>query len=124
MEPEFIEAVVKYLEGQAVGTKGIDLFAGGLPPKPTDAVAVMGSGGVASGGDPIRRPSFQVVVRGEDRQMVLGKGRDVYEALKNAWNVLEGYRGRIEATNEPGAIGLDSAENYQQFLNFKTSITP
>lgn len=119
-----IQDVAAYLASEGHGTVGRDIFVGTLPTKPIDAVAVLLSGGPADGGDPIRRPMFQILIRNRSEQQITLKGEQLYLALKNKWNVLTEHNGRIQATNEPGPIGKDPGDVPVMSLNFEMSLTP
>ncbi len=122
-----IDDIAAYLEAQAIGTVGTDIFKGQLPDEPglDNVIAVFERGGTAPSMDiPTKSPSFQVIVRNKD----YAAGRDKLEAVRTALHrqynvqlVTSGvYFYRIVATSEGGSIGRDAGNRDEFSINFST----
>lgn len=115
---ELVEDIAQYLAAQGVGVVGADIFLKRMPATPISCVSIYDSGGLVERGNPLNRPTFQVLIRGTDHLVLLPKVRSVYSLLHNQWNVLAERYGRILAEALPGAYYLDEADYAIYPLNF------
>lgn len=115
---ELVEDIAQYLAAQGVGVVGVDIFLKRMPAAPISCVSIYDSGGSIERGDPLNRPTFQVLIRGAEHMVLLPKVRNVFSLLHNKWNVLAERYGRILAEALSGAYYLDEASNVIYPLNF------
>ena len=116
--------VAQYLETQGVGTVASNIFKGSLADKPTKAVAVLLSGGPRLRGDPIHRPSMQILVRDPAFDVGLVRAQDIYSLLDHTADKLTSIRGRCLAVTEPGSYYRDANSNYIFPMNYTWYLNP
>lgn len=121
---ELVEEVATALQTLGVGTLSVDLFHGRMPNEPVNVVLVIGEVGTATIGDPIDRPSFMVIVRGNSTKDVLEKSSTIRALLHNSWNILPVRKGRISALGYTSSIYYDEAKNMLTSLSFTSSLAP
>src|SRR5262249_57439750 len=59
-----------FFEAQALGTVGKDIFLLSMPKSPLQCIAILIPGGPHPRGDPLPRPSLQLLVRGRSDQIM------------------------------------------------------
>ena len=112
-----------YLEDNGIGTRGTDLWEQQMPETPTNATAVVMTGGPILPEDPTRRISFQVLHRNKHAGTGLRKAKEINNLLDNQWNVLGCFPGRITAVSEVGASFKDDSGNSVFPMNFSLTST-
>lgn len=126
-----LDEVGTFLQQNAEGTLGTDLFLFEMPPESPDvAVAVIETGGLAPEfihSNPTRqtyeRPTFQVVARDPNPKTARTKAENIYKLLGSVVNTsLSGTRYlRIFPTQSPFRLGRDENDraliacNYEAF---------
>lgn len=115
--------LVAYLEANAVGTFGVDLFINNMPETPSVATVVVLTGGTVAVGDPTRRPSFQIQHRTTHVESGLPKSVQINNLFDNRWNVIKTFPGRTVAVSEAGASFKDRSGLSVFPLNFAFTST-
>lgn len=118
------EDVAAYLQDLELGTLGLNMFLGQLPATPNTAMSIMPNGGAVIIGDPVRHPSFQILVRDVNQKDVMVTARAVHQALHNTWGLLTEHKCRIKAVAEAGNVFLDPASLSMVSLNFDVDLVP
>ncbi|MDQ6989197.1 MAG: minor capsid protein [Mariprofundaceae bacterium] len=113
-----------HLQTSGIGTLGVDVFLYQLPHQPTEAVAVIPTGGprLAADLNAIKRVQFQVLIRADSITSGMQKAEKVFSALDNQANVLANNPGRIFGDHEPGVHFRDANNRVVFSLNFTTTL--
>lgn len=122
-----LDELGSYLQAQALGTLGTDLFTGLLPDSPDAAVAILEYGGVApvhalgGGNAKWERPRVQVVVRATTYSAARTKIETIYKLLhKLTDTVLTGVRYLvIDAVQSPFFLERDANNRVKLAVNFQ-----
>lgn len=120
-----IKDIALYLETQALGTLGTDLFYGNVPGKMEAGIVVLDTGGPQPDPDiPTKNPTFQVFIRAARYVTGDAKRNAVRAALHQLANTqLTGtYFYHILAVSEGGHIGQNEAGQEEFSINFQTLI--
>lgn len=116
--PSLQEAIALYLEAHGVGERSVDLWEQQMPGDPETGTVVVLTGGPIIVGDPTRRISFQVQHRNKKVGPGLQKSTQISNLLRDQWNVIPGFPGRIIAVSEAGASFKDDSGRSLFPLNF------
>jgi len=113
VEP-WLTSICSYVGKNGFGTVATDLFAPHMPEEPVTCTAVVPTGGIRSGGNPVRRRLVQIQHRRPFED--LGSGLTFIGSLSglfdDQWNKLDAdHLGRFELQSEPGRYILDGAGN-------------
>jgi hypothetical protein len=120
-----IEAIADYLETEGVATKGTDMFLAVQPDSPDNCLTIYDTGGFAPDNElPIKDPTIQVISRATDYETAKQEALDVYGELHKLANQTLGdfYIYLIEAMQEPGSIGRDSADRFEISCNYRLKV--
>lgn len=122
-----IDDVAQYLEDQAVGVQGNNIFLTYLPDDVDDCTVVRDTGGLAPDPyTPQREPTFQIYIKAPD--YVTGRNRldsirNLLHQKANVQLVNDGtYFYYILATSDGGSLGRDEANRELFSINFKCKI--
>lgn len=110
--------LAEYLETNAVGTLGQDLFIMQLPETPQTGTVVTMTGGPILSGNPTRNITFQIQHRNPSAEEGLRKATAINNLLNNQWNAVPGFPGRVESASEAGAAFKDESGNFIYPLNY------
>ena len=120
-----IDEVADYLEDQAVGTVGTDIFVGYLPESPNACIAVLDTGGMQPDPYlPTKEPTFQVFIRAtnyDNGKTKLDAVRAILHQKANLQLISAGtYHYFILALSEGGHVGRDEIGRDLFSINFQT----
>lgn len=122
-----LDEIGAYLEQNAIGKRGIDLFLSKLPASPDAAIAVIETGGtgpdyVLGQSQPTyENPSFQVIVRDKSYKSAREKAGRVWDLLARVANLPLGA-GRylqIVPVQSPFDLGPDENQREQVVANYE-----
>lgn len=122
---QLVEAIADYLGNQGIATKGIDMFLMVQPTGPVSCITIYDTGGFPPDNElPIKEPTIQIISRAEDYETAKQKALDVYDELHKLSNATFGgfHIYLIEALQEPGSIGRDSADNFEISCNYRLKV--
>ena len=122
-----LDEIGNYLQAQAVGTLGTDLFTGTLPDAPDACTGLMEYGGAApvhalgGGQAKYERPRLQVVVRATTYTAARTKIETVYKLLQALSNTtLSSVRYlSVEAVASPAFLERDANNRVKLVVNFQ-----
>ena len=120
MNVDILEQTVTFLSSLGLGTPAVSLFAQTLPTTPANCTALILTGGPDLPGDPVRRPSMQVLHRNKESYNGLTAISSLHAAMADEWNKLPWpyAAGRFVSQTEPGAYFRDSNSYFVYTLNF------
>ena len=119
-----VNDIADYLEDESVGTVGTDIFVGNLPDSPDTAICIIDTGGIQPSIDiPTKRPTFQVLIRGE----TYAAGKNLVDTIRgllhNQYNVTlvsgGNYFYSINLLAEGGHIGKNDRGLDEFSMNFQ-----
>lgn len=114
--------IAEYLQTQAIGTVGTNIFVGYLPDTPTTAIAIYDTAGRPSQIHEIDRPNFQVVVRDTSYLNAATKIQSIQALLQNLTNTtINGqFYADISNLQAPFSIGRDEEKRVEFRQNYVT----
>lgn len=114
--------IAQYINDNAIGVLGTNLFEGNLPDTPDNAIVVIETGGTQPDRDlPLRSPTFQVYIR----NVSYSSGRTKLEAVRALLHQLSNktiggtYFYYILAISEGGHVGRDDNSRDLFSINFQ-----
>lgn len=132
-----IDDVAEYLEDNAIGTVGTDLFKGTMPLEPSACVGITRTGGSNSSQEQTtRRASFQIVVRSGKTGATGASEADLtaaYDLAESIRSLMHADQGTLstqfimdssttvlttQAIQEPFNLGKDDSERYRIAANY------
>lgn len=120
-----LDEIGAYLEAQAVGTLGADLFLSALPDQPDTAAAVLETGGFEPDlAAAVDNPTFQIICRSADYGAARAKAQAAYVALHGLTEtMLSGRRYLlIRAMQSPTYIGADQNGRHLISTNYAAMV--
>jgi len=111
-----------YLEAQAIGTVGTDIFYGFLPDDPSNAIAVYDTSGRPSELHDIEQPNFQITVRNTSYVNASSTIDSIQAVLQNLTNTtINGtFYLNIQNLQAPFSAGWDVEERIEFKQNYTT----
>jgi hypothetical protein len=104
--------------GSTIGNRG-KVFVSTLPDKPTNAIAILATGGpVSRVGDPLRGYTVQCLVRNTSYTSGLADAQKIFDDFDGSYHILSTIKFRIEPTTLIGVHYLDSNNRHVFPLNF------
>lgn len=120
-----LDDLVQHIHNQSIAVRGTSLFKGYLPSEPDFCIGVLDTGGEAPEIDvPIRKPTFQIMLRHTSYTAGKAKLEEIYTAFHGKANtqlVPDGtYFYYILAISNGGHIGRDERGRDEFSINFQT----
>ena len=118
--------VASYLQAQGFGVVGKTIYKGPIPAQPLAVIGVLITGGSETRGDPLRRPSLQILCRdASDRWMpVLAVAQRIWALFDQKVPPLASTRARFVPDHVPGPWYRDVNQNVVATLNFGLVVNP
>lgn len=122
-----LDEIGAYLEQNAIGKVGTNLFLSKLPPSPDAAVAVIETGGagpdyVMGQSQPVyENPTFQVIVRNKSYKIAREKAGRIWDLLGRVSNLPLGGRRYLQIIplQSPFDLGPDENQREQVVANYE-----
>jgi len=120
------DALAAYLQTSGVGVLQKTLFRNQLPGSPLAAIAVVCTGGSERSGDPLRRPSVQILVRDTADRLrpTLALAHRIHQLFDQKVVQLVGLTARCVPDHVPGPWYRDVNQNVVATLNFGLVVQP
>lgn len=114
--------IAAYLQTQALGTVGTNIFYGFLPDTPDNAIAIYDTSGRPSELHEIDRPNFQVVVRNTSYANAASVIESIQALLQNVTNttINSQFYASISNLQAPFSAGWDSEKRVEFKQNYVT----
>lgn len=114
--------IAAYLQTQAIGTVGTNIFYGYLPDAPDNAIAIYDTAGRPSQIHEIDRPNFQVVVRNTSYSSAATTIQSIQALLQNITNTTINGQFYVDISNlqSPFSAGYDVEKRVEFRQNYVT----